>query len=97
MRRAAKTDANHSSVVEDFRKRGFSVLDVSQLKKCCDIFVSKRNQTIAIEIKDGEKVPSKRKLTEGEQNFKDMWKGRYEIVEFPADVARVAFSVSHST
>lgn len=45
--------------------------------------------TIAIEIKDGEKVPSKRKLTEGELKFKNEWKGLYEIVICDNDVINI--------
>jgi len=52
-RRAAKVDDNQSEIVKAFRGLGFTVLIISQLKNCCDIFVSKYGRTIAIEIKDG--------------------------------------------
>ena len=89
MRRAARIDDNQNEVVECFRSLGWSVLIVSQLKKCCDIFVSKHGRTIAVEIKDGSKPPSKRKLTEGEQEFKDNWQGEYAIVESIDDVVKL--------
>ena len=80
MFRAARKDANHKEIVNLFRSLKWSVLDVAQLKNCCDIFVSKNGRTIAVEIKDGTKPPSQRKLTKGEQEFKDKWKGEYAIV-----------------
>lgn len=80
-RRAAKVDANQSEIVKTFRKLGWYVLIVSQLKNCCDIFVSKGGRTIAVEIKDGSKPPSQRKLSDGEQKFKDEWKGEWMLIE----------------
>lgn len=85
-RRAAKADANQSEIVKAFRNLGWYVLIVSQLKNCCDIFVSKDGRTIAVEIKDGSKAPSQRKLSEGEQKFKDEWKGEWMLVESVEDV-----------
>ena len=89
MRTAARKDANHDQIVRLFKKLGWSVLDVAQLKNCCDIFVSKNLITIAVEIKDGEKYPSQRKLTEGELKFKGEWKGFYEIVICDDDVLEI--------
>jgi hypothetical protein len=85
-RRAARVDDNQPEVVAAFRKLGWSVLIISQLKKCCDIIVSKNGVTIAVEIKDGAKPPSARKLSEGEQDFKDRWLGHWELVESINDV-----------
>jgi len=87
-RRAAKVDANQPEIVDAFRRMGCSVLIVSQLKRCCDLFVS-RGQTAAIEIKDGSLPKSKRQLTEGEVDFMHSWKGLYFIVESLDDVVRV--------
>ena len=85
-RRAAKTDDNQKEVVRLFRKLGWYVLIVSQLKNCCDIIVSKNGYTYAIEIKDGTKPPSARKLSPGEQKFKDEWQGEWRLVESNHDV-----------
>ena len=85
-RRAAKVDANQKEIVKTFRDLGWAVLIVSQLKNCCDIVVSRNGRTVAVEIKDGSKVPSARKLTEGELKFKDSWQGEYALIESVDDV-----------
>ena len=84
--RAAKKDRNHQQVVKLFKALGWSVLDVAQLKKCCDLFVSKNKITVAIEVKDGTLAPSRQRLTDGEQLFADNWKGEYRIVRRDEDV-----------
>ena len=91
-RRAARTDDNQPEVVKEFRRLGWYVLIISQLKNCCDIMVSKGGVTIAIEIKDGSKPPSARKLSKGEQEFKDNWLGRWELVESIDDVININYN-----
>lgn len=86
---AARKDANHKDIVKLFRGLGWYVLDIAQLKNCCDIIVSKHGESIAIEIKDGSKPPSARKLSVGEQKFKDEWKGKYSIVINEEDVFKI--------
>ena len=81
MRRANRKDANHRQVINEFRRLGWQVLDTADLKNAFDILVSKRMVTVCIEIKDGEKPPSARRLTAGEQNFKDNWRGNYKIIK----------------
>lgn len=88
-RRAARVDDNQPAVVRKFRSLGWYVLIVSQLKNCCDIIVSKSGLTIAIEIKDGKKPPSARKLSNGEQEFKDEWLGEWRLVENDNDVIAI--------
>lgn len=85
-RRAAKVDANQKEIVKEFRRLGWYALIISQLKNCCDIIVSKAGQTIAIEIKDGEKPASQQRLSEGEQKFRSEWLGDYELVKSIDDV-----------
>lgn len=80
MRRAARVDDNQNEIIKAFRKLGWSVLIISQLKNCCDIIVSKNGRTIAVEIKDGSKPKSQQKLTEGEEKFRDEWQGEYAII-----------------
>lgn len=84
--RNARIDRNQPEIVKAFRDLGWSVLIVSQLKKCCDIFVSKGGKTIAVEIKDGSKPPSQTKLTEGEMKFRSEWQGKYALIKSVEDV-----------
>tara|TARA_R110002012_G_scaffold258505_1_gene438961 strand:+ start:213 stop:494 length:282 start_codon:yes stop_codon:yes gene_type:complete len=84
--RICRVDRNQPEIVECFRTLGFSVLHVHTLKNCCDIVVSKNKRTACIEIKDGSKPKSARKLTKGEQIFKDNWQGLYFIIESVEDV-----------
>ncbi len=88
-RRAAKVDANQPEIVKAFRSLDWYVLIISQLKNCCDIIVSKNGHTIAVEIKDGSKIPSQQKLSDGELKFKSEWKGEYELVNCVDDVIAI--------
>ena len=88
-RRAAKVDDNQKEIVALFRKLGWTVLIISQLKNCCDIIVSKNGRTVAVEIKDGNKPPSARKLSDGEIKFRDGWQGEYALVICNDDVIKL--------
>jgi hypothetical protein len=95
MRRAARIDDNQKEIVKAFRKAGAYVLLVHQLKNCCDCIIVYKGKTIAIEIKDGKKPPSARKLTGGEAEFADNWiaaGGHWEKVESLEDVIRLTKS-----
>lgn len=93
MRFAAKVDDNHTETVASFRRLGFYVLDISRLKNCCDLMVSRDGMTVAVEIKDGKKVLSKRKLSEGEAKFRAEWLGSYVIVESIEDVFKLHYQM----
>ena len=84
MRRAAKVDRNHAEIREVARFLDMGWLDCHQLKNACDAFVTWKGKTAAIEIKDPEQPPSKRKLTPGEEKFRQMWTsagGNYAVIE----------------
>ena len=69
MRRRARTDANHGDVVAALRKAGHYVLDLSRLGSGCpDLLIARRGRLVLVEVKDGSKPPSKRQLTEDEQD-----------------------------
>lgn len=84
--RAARVDRNQPEVVDEFRRLGFSVLITSQLKNCCDLIVAKRGRSYCVEVKDGKKPPSQRKLSLGEERFKNEWQGEWRLVETLDDV-----------
>ena len=83
MRRAARTDTNHTAVVEAFRMCGCSVLSLAQLAGGCpDLLVSlDRDTSLLVEVKDGTRPPSERRLTPDQRDFHEAWKGRICIVE----------------
>ena len=88
MRRAAKVDSNHSDVVEAFRKMGASVFSTHMVGAGFpDLVVGYRGRNYLVEVKDGEKRPSARALTEDEQKFFDTWKGQVMIVESVTEIA----------
>lgn len=89
VRRAARKDDNHKEIESAFQSLGWSVLDLSQLKKACDIAIGKSGYTAMIEIKDGSKPPSQRKLTDGEIEFRDRWLGDWFLVESIDDVLKI--------
>ena len=70
MRYASKVDSNQSEIVKALRNCGAFVFLTYQLKNSCDCIVYYRGNTYTVEIKDGSKPISARKLTEGEQEFK---------------------------
>ena len=76
MRRAARIDANQSEIVNALRDVGASVAITSMVGNgFVDIVVGFRGRNYLLEIKDGSKPPSKRRLTEDEQKFFDTWRG----------------------
>ena len=83
---ARRVDDNHKEIMETYRKCGASVKDVSKLPGFCDIVVGYRQQNFLVEVKDGAKTPSARKLTKAEENFHTNWKGQIAIICSPMEV-----------
>jgi hypothetical protein len=92
-RRAARVDDNQSHIVAGLRKMGCSVLIIAQLKNCFDILVGFKGRNIAFEIKDGNKPPSQRRLTEGEQHFFDEWQGQVCVAESLEDAIKKIYEI----
>ncbi len=93
--KANRKDANHNLVEIYLRSLGFVTLDISALKNCCDIVASKNGVTYLIEIKDGTKPPSQRKLTSGEKKFRDYWQssGKWILIKSRSDCDYLDFLV----
>ena len=90
MRRAAKTDANHAIIVTFLRQCHCSVLDLSGVGGGCpDLLVAARGHNILVEIKDGSKRPSERKLNTLQKVWHNQWKGPVVVVESVDDALRL--------
>lgn len=76
-----RTDSNQNEVFKVFRQMGCTVLNLSNLGGCCDGLVAvSLDRQFLVEIKDGSKPPSQRKLTPAEAKFHDEWKGELYII-----------------
>ncbi len=80
MRRANRIDANSNEIVNALRKAGAFVRIISQGDGIPDLLVAYKGYTILMEVKDGDKPPSARKLTEAEQKFFDEWTGGMLVI-----------------
>ena len=92
MRRAAKIDSNQPQIVKALRRSGAFVILTSQLKNAFDLLVIYRGTIYIVEVKDGEKVKSKRKLTEGEmlcQHGVESHGAKYHIIESVDDALKM--------
>lgn len=90
MRRAARTDENHAFIRDTLRKAGASVADTSRLGQGFpDLVAGIRGINYLIEIKDGNKIPSQRKLTADEAKWHDGWRGQVCVIENVEDALRL--------
>lgn len=76
MRCIAKIDANQREIVDALRAVGCSVQLLAQVGNGCpDLLVGWRNRNFLLEVKDGAKKPSARKLTPDQVAWCEAWRG----------------------
>jgi len=94
-RRAHKVDANQEEIAQALRIMGCKVAITSGLGNGFpDLVVRKGRVVRLVEVKDGGKPPSQRKLTPPEEKFRQEWEPVYEIVESVDDALRLARSMT---
>ena len=74
MRRAARRDDNEKEIVAALREAGAYVKVIND-EGTFDLLCWYNGRTLLLEIKDGTKPPSARRLTDAEQKFHDEWPG----------------------
>lgn len=76
MRRAAKIDANQPDVVQALRQIGCFVQSLAPVGDGCpDLLVGFRGHTLLMEVKDGSRPPSERRLTPDQLEWHARWRG----------------------
>lgn len=74
MRVASKIDTNQPAIVRTFRQLGARVQVLSQVGHGFpDLLILFRGRLALVEVKDGEKSASRRKLTPDEQSWHEEW------------------------
>ena len=76
MRRAAKIDANQEQIVSALRAAGATVQSLAGVGVGVpDLLVGHQGKTVLLEVKDGSKPPSARRLTEDQLKWHGAWRG----------------------
>lgn len=89
--RVKKTDANQARIMKQCRQiPGVSVVTIHEVGKGLgDILLGFRKINYIIEIKDGSKVKSARKLTPAEEKFHKEWQGQISVAETIEDIVKL--------
>lgn len=86
---AKRVDDNHREIVTGLRAVGASVRSTAEVGAGFpDLAVGYRGLTWLLEVKDGNKPPSKRALTPDEQLFHATWRGAAAVVTSLDDALR---------
>lgn len=92
--RAARVDANQPEVVAALRQMGCSVQPLHTVGKgCVDLLVGFRGVNVLIEVKDGSKPPSERKLTPDQVEWHREWNGQVAVAESVDDAIRIVLEM----
>ena len=90
MRRRSKIDANQKQITTQLRKIDCKVAITSMLGKGYpDLLVAYNLRLFWIELKDGTKPPSQRKLTPDEEKFHQEWQGYVYVCESLDDILKI--------
>jgi hypothetical protein len=97
MRYAARVDDNHAEIVKALQLIGAYVIDCSHVGQGFpDLLIAYRGRWVLLEVKDGEKAPSRRKLTPAQTIFhaEALAKGcKVHVVESVDDAIRIVGSI----
>lgn len=86
MRIAAKIDDNQREIVNACRQVGATVQSLASCGKGVpDLLIGWHGNNILLEVKDGSKPPSQRKLTDDQVRWHSKWSGKVYIVESVKD------------
>ena len=81
MRRRARTDGNHGQIVEALRAAGCTVQSLAAIGDGTpDLLVGVGGRNLLVEVKDGSKSPSRRRLTDDERTWHAAWAGQVAVV-----------------
>jgi len=86
MRRAAKIDANQPDIVKALLDAGCSVHSLAAVGKGMpDLLVGRCGANFLLEVKDGAKPPSERKLTPDQVEWHAAFRGQVTVVHSVAE------------
>lgn len=82
MRKAARIDRNQPEIVRALRGAGAAVETLAAVGKGVpDLLVCFRRVLYLLEVKDGSRPPSRRKLTDDQVEWHRLWPGPIHVVK----------------
>ena len=94
--RRGRVDRNQGLIVDALRGVGASVAITSSVGAGFpDIVVGYRGVNYLMEIKDGEKPPSRRQLTADEERFHQTWRGGVVVVNNVEEALAIVGAVEY--
>jgi hypothetical protein len=96
VRRAAKIDDNQRSIVDALRAIGASVQTLAPVGQGCpDLLVGYKGHNYLLEVKDGNKVASARRLTPLQEVWHRQWAGSpVAVVRSPDEALALLLEVT---
>lgn len=89
MRRAARIDANQPAIIAALRSIGATVQPLHAVGGGCpDLLVGLRGRNILMEVKDGARPPSERRLTADQVEWHAGWRGTVAVVNSAEEAVR---------
>jgi len=87
---ASKVDANQKDIVKALQAVGAAVTLLSSVGQGCpDLLVGWKGANWLMEVKDGRRPPSERKLTPAQEKWHKAWKGQVAVVTNTAEALAV--------
>lgn len=87
-----RVDANQAEIVTALRRLGCTVMSIASVGNGCpDLVIGVQGRNVLLEVKDGRKPPSARKLTPAEREWIDAWRGQVNVVESVDDAIEAVF------
>lgn len=81
MKKFGRVDANQKEIVSALRKLGCSVTSLANVGAGVpDLLVGYKGVNYLLEVKNGKKPPSERRLTSDQQTFHAHWNGCISVV-----------------
>lgn len=87
-RRAARIDGNHRDIADTLRGLGVSVVTISA-RGFPDLLCGYRGRNFLLEVKDGSRAASARRLSEDQVTFHKAWEGQAAVVRSVDEARRV--------
>jgi len=84
-----KRDSNHAEIARTFERLGCTVFDTSAVGgDFPDMVVGCAGRNLLIEAKS-----DKGKLSEGQDGFRERWRGQYDVVRSPEDAELIVAAI----